>query len=537
MTKFEILQLLAEKCSTFACITDTYQDWVTVGLCCANYGELGRASFHSFSAQSTKYNENECNKVFDNFLKRSKHLDNIGGIVKLLPFNLDNWLQQYFASEKKEITLISHTHNNAVNKVCQNIKQNPSQNNWSHWSSFLPACVRQLAEHGNTDEQKIACFFAACCCFSACMGESAIYYAGNLTYLQIYYGLCGSAGSGKGCINNVKKYFLPLHRKLREINEQERENWRKDKNRDLLQCPANYMFFIPSNISSSALIDALQDNKGAGIMFESELDTLLTAFKADFGNYSALLRANYHNEHISTYRKANKQLNEITNSHLSFCCSGTPDQYAKLLKGEGENGLISRFIFSFIENKSEFNNPFAQTQLTLNSELSQHIIEIHKALSAVPIYCTISEIDANFLVNKMQQIEQLTDNDTQISITRRLALTWVRIACILSILKAFEAHTLTQNHTVDSNIFRSLANVVNWLFDNALKMQAIATSEKQAEAKINRIFAQLSATFSRNDVEILANCTDRTARRYISAWQHTGQIGKPKNGLYTKTDF
>lgn len=534
MTKFEILTLLANRCNEFATITEAYQDWVQVGLTCANFGELGRPLFHQFSAQSPKYKSEECDKVYNRFLKSSKHIDSIGGVVKLLPFNLDTWLQMQFPKQETNTFSFSCSINPAQ-KILEREKENISAlDKWAEWSAFLPQIVRDLANLGETYEKKMACFFAGLCCLSGCMGESTLTYGGSLTYLQLYYGLCGQAGTGKGCINKVKSYFLPIHRKLREQNESERKEWLKDKNRDVLNAPANYMFFIPSNISSSALIDALQDNKGGGVMFESELDTLLTAFKSDFGNYSTILRANFHNEHISTYRKAYKQLNEIVNSHLSFCCSGTPDQFTKLLKGEGENGLISRFMFSFIEDKSEFSNPFNSTTHSCNTELQNKITQLYNALKQTPIYCTIAESDGDFLVNTMRKIESQLENDTQISITRRLALSWVRLACILSICKALERGTLTQIHQVDSILFRHLENMVNWLFDNALKMQAIATTENNSTNKINIIFSQLSANFSRNDVEVLAKCSDRTARRYISAWQQSGLINKPNKGIYTK---
>ena len=540
MNKFEILTLLANRCHEYATITESYQDWVSVGLTCANYGEIGRPLFHLFSAQSSKYNAEECDKVFTNWLKKSKHIDSIGGVVKLLPFNLDEWLKREFERTAPTNFSFSRASANTVSEPKEINIQTPETtvlDKFNNWVSLLPAVCQSLAHLGDSYEQKMACFFAGLCCLSGCMGETSLNYGGSLTYLQLYYGLCGSAGSGKGCINKVKKYFMPIHRKLREQNECERKEWLKNKDRDLLNAPANYMFFIPSNISSSALMDALQDNKGAGVMFESELDTLLGAFKSDFGNYSSILRANFHNEHIATYRKANRELKEITNSHLSFCCSGTPDQYTKLLKGESENGLISRFIFTFIEDKSEFINPFAITGSETNKTLESAIMQIYSTLTQTPIYCTIAPQDAEFMVKTMQDIECNIESDNYISVTRRLALTWVRMACIVSICKALECGTLTQIHQIDSILFRHLASLVNWLLDNAIKMQTIANTTADKGNKINAVFDQLQAKFSRNDVEILANCTDRTARRYLSAWRQSGLISKPIKGIYSKLEI
>lgn len=49
-----------------------------------------------------------------------------------------------------------------------------------------------------------------------------------------------------------------------------------------------------------ATYQALSDNHGWGVIFETEADTLTQALKTDYGDYSDGLRKAYHHEPITT---------------------------------------------------------------------------------------------------------------------------------------------------------------------------------------------------------------------------------------------
>jgi hypothetical protein len=62
--------LIMKICSHGIDITSNYKDWFAIGCAFASeFGEEGRIRFHYISSQSSKYNENKCNKQYDNCIK------------------------------------------------------------------------------------------------------------------------------------------------------------------------------------------------------------------------------------------------------------------------------------------------------------------------------------------------------------------------------------------------------------------------------------------------------------------------------------
>ena len=64
--------------SNGVCITDDYNDWLKVGFALAGaLGEGGRQYFHQLSSMSSKYNQTECDKKYNNCLRSSGNGVNI----------------------------------------------------------------------------------------------------------------------------------------------------------------------------------------------------------------------------------------------------------------------------------------------------------------------------------------------------------------------------------------------------------------------------------------------------------------------------
>jgi hypothetical protein len=81
---------------------------------------------------------------------------------------------------------------------------------------------------------------------------------------------------------------------------------------------------IPANNSATAVFQILNDNNGAGLMFETEGDTLSQTFKSEHGNYSDGFRKAFHHEKISYLRRKDSEFVELENPLLSALLSGPP---------------------------------------------------------------------------------------------------------------------------------------------------------------------------------------------------------------------
>ena len=124
--------------------------------------------------------------------------------------------------------------------------------------------------------------------------------------------------------------------------------------------PPEKMLFIPANNSSTGAYQLLGDSDGKGLIFETEGDTLAQAFKSDYGNYSDGFRKAFHHETISYYRRTDREFVDIESPCLSAVLSGTPKQVSALIPN-AENGLFSRFIFYFMNVKTNWKDVFADT--------------------------------------------------------------------------------------------------------------------------------------------------------------------------------
>lgn len=139
--------------------------------------------------------------------------------------------------------------------------------------------------------------------------------------------------SGKGALGYSRRLMTSIKQFFEETNQ-------------------NGHILIPANISTAGLVEILDQNGGAGVMIESEIDTLVIANKQDWGNYSDLLRKSFENEPYSLYRKKNSTYIEVNEVKFSFAVSGTFGQFKSLMKSS-ENGLFSRGCYYIFEDFNE----------------------------------------------------------------------------------------------------------------------------------------------------------------------------------------
>ncbi len=159
------------------------------------------------------------------------------------------------------------------------------------------------------------------------------------------------------------------------------------------QEPLLRTLFIPANSSATSDYQVLNDNKGVGLMFETEGDTLANTFKSDYGNFSGGFRKAYHHETISYNRRKDREFIELQSPRLSAVLSGTPRQILTLIP-DAENGLFSRFIFYFMNVRLVGNNVFANdgadTLDTTFCRIGDQFYDLYKILQTSPPFGSVS---------------------------------------------------------------------------------------------------------------------------------------------------
>jgi hypothetical protein len=122
--------------------------------------------------------------------------------------------------------------------------------------------------------------------------------------------------------------------------------------------PNKYIRYLCRTHRISEFVSFLNDNKGIGLIFETEGDTLAQTFRSEHGNYSDGFRKAFHHEIISYNHRKDREYVELETPRLSALLSGTPKQVSTLIPN-AENGLFSRFIFTLPRDKYKKNTTFA----------------------------------------------------------------------------------------------------------------------------------------------------------------------------------
>lgn len=192
----------------------------------------------------------------------------------------------------------------------------------------LPPFFRQVMMLADDPDMMDTLFFGTLGALSAAMPNVSGSLFGERIEPNLFIFVTGPAASGKGKIGLCRKLLEPLSAKF------------------------DSEFIIPANTSDTAFYEELYYNKGRGIIFESEADTLSQAFKKGSGKFSDGLRCGFHNEPIAYLRRANHERVVINHPVFSVVLTGTPGQ-VPLLFDSPENGLFSRFLFYRLSGNKE----------------------------------------------------------------------------------------------------------------------------------------------------------------------------------------
>lgn len=235
------------------------------------------------------------------------------------------------------------------------------------------------------------------------------YYSPDLFSLVV-----AAPGTGKGTAGKTKKLGHILNERLIRDSSMRKADYEAmtDEQKSQVSEPKEQSLFIPANSSSQAIYDTLDANGGSGLLFETEIDTMLNATGQDWGNFSDITRKAFHHESISINRR--DELFFIDNPRLSICLTGTFDQFTEMFQS-AENGHFSRYaLYTFNDPRRwQSHRPTAQSR-QLEDSLQAASIELcelytklkprAKPLQVDPTSEQWEMIDSTFL-NKMQLIE------------------------------------------------------------------------------------------------------------------------------------
>ncbi|MAB49376.1 MAG: DNA primase [Flavobacteriaceae bacterium] len=528
-------------------ITGSYATWRDLGFALAEeYGEIGRDYFHRISKNYAGYDTKECDEQFDKCLNAKGHGITIATFYHYAhQSSIKPTKQQYNNEVATNVVTVVDTPNQSMPTIPETVYEN------------LPQFLQQVVNPANGQEEKDILFLGALTAFSACFPKLFGIYDQRKVFSNLYLFVTAPASAGKGRLNQIKNLVEPVHKLKREQAKVLKQQFQaetatynmnkgKDENLEKPSKPPERMLFIPANNSVTGVYQLISDNKGRGLIFETEGDTLAQAFKSDYGNYSDGFRKAFHHETISYYRRTDREYVDIEKPCLSTVLSGTPKQVATLIPN-AENGLFSRFMFYYMNIKPTWKNVFQNSnKLGLDdyyNQLGSEFLELYKTLKNNP------EIEIRLTTTQQQQFNTFFESlqtkyinlqpEEYIATIRRLGLIAFRIMMLFTAFRIMEDGDVNATKECEDIDFENALTIISILVKHSSKVFNDLPIEQKATKRLNRkerFLESLPKQFSRQEYLDLAtkqSIPHKTAEGYITKFVDAGLIYREAHNSYS----
>ena len=546
-------------------IAPTYAQWRDLGFALSSeLGESGRAYYHRLSSFYPNYSQQETDDQYDRCLRSHGTGITIKTFYQMAKDSNVSISTKQTAQTIKSSQLSKSSPDNFDNTdkmITTHTEENlPTFSN--KVAPQLPQILQKIVEVADNEKDADILILGALTAFSSCLTKIEGIYDKRIVYPNLFTFITARASSGKGRLTLCRNLIDPVHNQLRNLNIAEREEYKNKmneynaaKNKKSLQKPEEpplRMLLIPANSSATAVYQTLNENNGIGLIFETEGDTLANTFNSDYGNYSDGFRKAFHHESISYIRRKDKEYVSIANPCLSTLLTGTPQQVRTLIK-DAENGLFSRFLFYYLNAKTEWHNVFSSTG---NIALDDHfralgeefysLYQLLQPMKAVRVEMTPSQQSKfNNYFSSVQTSQMNAHGEYIIASVRRLGLSAFRIILILSALRILETGEIPTKLTCTDEDFITALTICSTLMVHTGKIfSTLPQVEESSSVQISssrqqQFFNALpeDATFTRQIYLQAAKALGipvPSADRYINRWISSGVIEKVGHGEFRR---
>ena len=418
----------------------------------------------------------------------------------------------------------------------------------------LPLSLRINCEQFNGYSRDVF-FVASLAMLSSCVNSVFGNYRNKRVYANLFGFISGPSGSDKGVMTFALELMKGINSSLLRESQLDMAKYQSDlkklpRDEEKLSVPAERIHLIPANVSSAALIRHLKENKGLGLICETEADSLTNAMSQDWGNFSDLLRKAFHHEDVSISRRGQGPKNDclrLEKPRFSICLSGTPAQVTSLIKS-AENGLFSRFMYYSINDSAPWNNPFNEI-----SDLNLEDFFSRKALEVLSLYNFYSKLEVEFklTVEQQQKFNQLfvklrekyasQIGSDSVAIVNRMGIITFRIAMILTAIDAHDRGVVITILDCKDEFLQAALQVAETLIKHSFyQYEYLPKTSKQSLSPLQETFLkELSKKkeFDRNEAvkigeEFEHKIAASTVDKYLGQLKKAGYLFSIKAGKY-----
>lgn len=503
-------------------VAESYADWLQVVFACASFGERGRAAAHLLSSVSAKYREEDTNRQFEACLRTVKERNNLAPILSL--------------ASASGVRLVDVLRGPRGERGKTRAEGAPSAAVLPDLTPF--PMLSELSAVSPSPSLLPSVVWSFCAGFSAVVPSLRILYGGSLQHCHLYYCLSAPAASGKSSLSIVAKCFGKWHARQRERSAAEWAEYEAQvkaaeaADRALIKEPPQRSLFLPADTTTAALLASVRDNDGGGLIWESELDTLVRAFRSEFGSYSDILRNNYHSEPIRSNRKQGRQYIELEDSHFSAVVCGTPRQVGDFFKSP-ENGLYSRFAFGSLPPSLEWRSQWdAPNFAPVVASVGECVAAWGDAMAGRECVVEFSAAQRSEHTARWAALQELVygmAGDEILPSCRRLGLMQVRLAALLTLMSGGVPNARTVD--CEPTAWRLASYLCESAASDAVALLSLLPSSEAAggkkAAERENVLLSLPPEF---DVSMLPpSLSTATRYRWLAVWEREGKITKFEN--------
>lgn len=411
----------------------------------------------------------------------------------------------------------------------------------------LPKVLQELTREIEDKRSRDVFLLSSITAVASVLPNINIKMAGKTYHPLMYTMVVAPSTSGKGVAPKAKKLVEPVDKYLKEqrlgLDTSRVASSGGNANRR-----TGKRLFIPGNISARALLDAVGRNDGAGLLFETEIDTLIIINGSEWGNFSDIIRKGFDHEDISFARK--DEDSELPRPFFSIFLAGTDNQFVRFVK-DPEDGHFARYLFyTFEANPEWISQKPTEKDAKLDRLVEQaqgEIFDLYKSLShrKQPLEFVMPNGLWDLHTEHFELItSELKDQDAPQhihSLTKRAGVRAVRMACIFALLdycgNASKLEDKNRLQAKKQNVEAAIQIATDaishgWVL--AINLNNPSEASMKRNPTKQKWYNALEDSFETQEAEDMAvkfGFTDRSARNWL---KDKGLFTKMGHGKYQK---
>ena len=391
---------------------------------------------------------------------------------------------------------------------------------------FFTRCVKHAADPRERDILLLGSILSC----SALIPHVTFFYKDRLCTPHFYLAVVAPAGTGKGVLSFTNSlldctddYYARQRRQQKKQFDQALLTWeaeqaqakkeRRKPNLDLKPEEQRPQYFkLAATTSKSRLIESLAASGDIGcVMTSTEIITLVSAIKQDYGAFDDILLKAFHHEEVSSSFKSDGEPLVAHRPSLGVCLSGTQEQFASLFQSL-ETGLYSRFAFYTRAKALQWAScaPGADSmdRKAYFHDLSAELLEMHKGLLQSPTYVCFTpaqwaEHTRHF--GSLLEKAEAEGRESTAGIIFRCGLQTMRIAATFTTFRKWDDYRFAKEYNCTDDDFRTAMLIGDTLLEHSLLLSTSLPESRRQPVAMHRFYrmdealASLPARFSYSD--------------------------------------